>query len=325
MPPELLVDDLQDTALAAIAGEIRDASWSLALQVVNEAVRGQAIPSFERLDRIHQLGDIPTFITEVGRELAYPEPDRLRRGSVLAALVRDHARNRESLGFAPREVLMEFFLLRRVVWDFVSQRSGTLTATDLLLVETRLNALVDHLVTECVVAYFDRATVELAHKARCDALTELLNHQAFTSDVKLELERGRRYGHGAELVFLDLDGFKQINDTLGHPEGDRVLCRVADLLREELRSSDRAGRMGGDEFAALLIESEPGSGEKFLERLYARMDELVLGEELPLGFGISAGAAHFPSEASSTDALFKLADTRLYEAKRRKQLAERAL
>ena len=80
--------------------------------------------------------------------------------------------------------------------------------------------------TECVVAYFDRATSELAHEARHDQLTGLLHHQAFVRELELELERARRYGHGVSLVFLDLDRFKEINDTLGHPAGDRVLQRL---------------------------------------------------------------------------------------------------
>ena len=323
MRPALVVEEPPDAGLTALAADIRDASWNLGLEVVQEAVRDDSIPSFARLDRAHQLADIPTFIVEVGRELADPQPERQRRGGALSALVRDHARAREELGFAPREIVTEFFLLRRVLWRFVLQRTRLFDAAEIVVLERRLNGMVDHLVTECVVAYFDRATVELAHKARCDALTELLNHQAFTSDVELELERGRRYGHGAELVFFDLDGFKEINDTLGHPEGDRVLCRVADLLREEVRSSDRVGRMGGDEFAVLLIESEEGAGASFLERLYERIDKLLLEEELPAGFGLSAGTANFPGQAGSVDELFKLADVHLYEAKRQKKLAER--
>ena len=320
MRPVLVVEEQPDAGLAELAAEIRDASWTLALEVVQEALRDEAIPSFARLDRAHQIADIPTFVVEVGRELADPQPERQRRGGALSALVRDHARAREELGFAPREVVTELFVLRRVLWRFVLQRTRLFDAAEVVVLERRLNGLVDHLVTECVVAYFDRATVELAHKARCDALTELLNHQAFTSDVELELERGRRYGHSAELVFFDLDGFKQINDTLGHPEGDRVLCRVADLLRDEIRSSDRVGRMGGDEFAVLLIESEDGAGASFLERLYSRIDQLLVDGELPTGFGISAGTARFPAQADSVDDLFKLADIRLYEAKRAKNI-----
>jgi diguanylate cyclase len=171
-------------------------------------------------------------------------------------------------------------------------------------------------VTECVVAYFDRATSELAHEARHDQQTGLLHHQAFVGELELELQRATRYGHGLSLVFIDLDRFKEINDTLGHPAGDRVLKRLGRLLRESLRGSDLAGRMGGDEFAAYLVEADEEAGPHLLARLTDRMDELIAVEELPAGCSFSAGVAHFPDEAGDADALFRLADQRLYEAKR---------
>ncbi|MDQ3824069.1 MAG: GGDEF domain-containing protein, partial [Actinomycetota bacterium] len=245
-----------------------------------------------------------------------PQPGRLRPGSPLAALVRDHAREREALGFAPREVVTEFLLLRRVLWRFVSRRSSELAAGEVLVAERRLNDTIDRLVVECVVAYFDRVTAELAYQARRDPLTELLNHQAFTDELEQELDRARRYAHGLTLVFFDVDRFKQINDTLGHPEGDRVLRVVATLLRDGLRRTDLAGRMGGDEFAVGLIESDLEAGGRFLARLRDRIDEHASRGDLPHGFSISPGLAHFPSEGHTAQALFKLADTRLYEAKR---------
>jgi diguanylate cyclase (GGDEF)-like protein len=183
-------------------------------------------------------------------------------------------------------------------------------------VEQRLNATVDRLVTECVVAYFDRATSELARQARHDQLTGLLHHQAFVRELELELARASRYGHGVSLVFLDLDRFKEINDTLGHPAGDRVLQRLGAVLRESLRGSDLAGRMGGDEFAAYLVESDEEAGGRLVARLNDRVDELISAEELPVQCSFSAGIAHFPDEAADADALFRLADRRLYEAKR---------
>src|SRR5213080_2799496 len=120
-----------------------------------------------------------SFITELALVLADPEPERLRRGSPLAAQAREHARQREALGFAPREIVMEFLLLRRVLWRFVSERAAELDAGQVLLVERRLNDTIDRLVAECVVGYFDRATLELAHEARHDQLTGLLHHQEF--------------------------------------------------------------------------------------------------------------------------------------------------
>ena len=102
---------------------------------------------------------------------------------------REHAREREALGFAPREIVTEFLLLRRVLWRFVSERAASLDADEVLLVERRLNDTIDRLVAECVVAYFDRATSELAHQAQHDQLTALLNHQAFVREVEAEVER----------------------------------------------------------------------------------------------------------------------------------------
>ena len=310
MPPET------SESLAQLADEIRAEAWDLALAVVAEGLREDAIPPLARLGRIGQLGDMPTFIGELAEHLQHPRPERLRRGSQLAALVRDHAREREALGFAPRDIVTEFLVLRRVLWRLVRGRSAMLETSEVFLLEERVHDVIDSLVTECVVAYFDRATSELAYKARHDALTDLLNHASFTRELELELERAQRYGSGVTLVFFDLDDFKELNDTQGHQGGDRALQQVARLLREELRRSDLAGRMGGDEFAAMLAESEHDTGETFLDRLNVRIGELVESGELPVPVGMSAGVTRYPDDGDDAQALFALADTRLYEAKR---------
>jgi diguanylate cyclase (GGDEF)-like protein len=304
------------SALEELASEIQASAWDLALAAVDEGLIDDQIPSLQRLGRLGQLGDMPTFIVELAGKLVELQPEGLRRGSPLAAQARDHARQREAYGFAPREIVTEFLILRRVLWRFVSERAAELDAEDVLACERRLNDTIDQLVTECVVAYFDRATSELAHEARHDQLTGLLHHQAFVRDLELELERAARYGHGLALVFLDLDRFKELNDTFGHQEGDRALRRLAGLLMESLRSSDLAGRMGGDEFAAYLVEADEEAGARLLARLNDRVDELIAAGELPPACGFSAGVATFPEEATDADALFRLADRRLYEAKR---------
>ena len=304
-------------AFEELSAEIRASAWELALAVVDEGLLDDQLPSLQRLGRLGQLGDVPTFVAELGRELAEPRAqDCVRHGSPLAIQARDHARQREALGFAPGEIVTEFLLLRRVLWRFVAGRVAALDPARMLAAEQRLNTTIDRLVTECVVAYFDRATSELAHQARHDQLTGLLHHQAFVHELDLELGRAARYGHGLALVFLDLDRFKEINDTLGHPAGDRVLQRLGTLLRDSLRGSDLAGRMGGDEFAAYLVEADEEAGSRLLSRLHDHVDELVAAEELPVHCAFSAGLAHFPDEATDADALFRLADQRLYEAKR---------
>jgi diguanylate cyclase (GGDEF)-like protein len=303
-------------ALSGLGSALRANGWELALEVVEEGLQDDVVPSLARLGRIAQLGDMPTFIAELGREVERPVPGRMRVGGPLATIARDHARNRESLGFAPREVVTEFLLLRRVLWRYVAAHSADLPSGDMIEVERRLNDTIDRLVVECVVAYFDRATAELADQARRDALTGLLNHQAFSDVLAAELERAERYGHGVTLVFVDLDGFKEINDALGHVEGDRVLHRVGDAAQAVLRGSDVAGRMGGDEFAVLLLEADKHAADRFLRRFRATLSELEARRELPEGFSFSAGAAHYPSEAADADTLVRLADSRQYEIKR---------
>jgi diguanylate cyclase (GGDEF)-like protein len=266
--------------LSALGAELRANGWELALEVVEEGLTDDVIPSLVRLGRVAQLGDMPTFITELGREVERPMPERMRVGGPLAAIARDHARQREALGFAPREVVTEFLLLRRILWRFVGEH--------------------------------------LTGQARRDPLTGLLNHQAFTDVLALEVERAQRYDHGLTIVFLDVDRFKEINDTLGHMEGDRVLHRVAALAASMLRGSDVAGRMGGDEFAVLLLETDHHAGERFRRRLAEGVAEVVARGELPDRFDVSAGCAHFPTDAPNADALLRLADARQYESKRAK-------
>jgi diguanylate cyclase (GGDEF)-like protein len=292
--------------LEELAAAIQANAWSLALATIEEGLKDDQLPSLQRLGRLGQLGDTPTFICELARGLVEPSPERLRIGSALAAQARDHAREREALGFAPREIVTELLLLRRVLWRFVSQRAAELGTQDVLLVERRLNDTLDRLVTECVVAYFDRATAELAREANHDQLTGLLHHQAFLRELEAEVERAGRYGHGVALVFLDLDRFKEVNDTLGHQAGDRALKSFAGALRGCLRASDRGGRMGGDEFAAYLVEADGEAGRRLIERLGGQ----------PGSFAFSAGTAHYPDDAVDADALFRVADERLYSAKR---------
>jgi diguanylate cyclase (GGDEF)-like protein len=305
-------------ALSGLGADLRANGWELALEVIEEGLTDDVVPSLVRLGRVSQFGDMPTFITELGREVERPMPERMRVGGPLAAIARDHARQREALGFAPREVVTEFLLLRRVLWRFVAGHLTGLESGDVIEIERRINDTIDRIVVECVVAYFDRATSELADQARRDPLTGLLNHQAFSDVLALEVERARRYDHGLTIVFFDLDRFKEINDTLGHMEGDRVLHRIGTLASSMLRGSDVAGRMGGDEFAVLLLETDRHAGERFRRRLGEGVAEMAAQHELPGGFALSAGCAHFPTDAAEPDALLRLADADQYEAKRAK-------
>jgi diguanylate cyclase (GGDEF)-like protein len=302
--------------LAELAAEIRRSAWDLAVEVVEEGLRDGLVPSLERLDSLNRLDDIPSFVGALGREIAQAEGTSFRHGGPLATLAREHAREREALGFAPREVVTEFLLLRRVLQRFVAPRRALLDTGDAHIVERRLDETIDRLVVECVGAYFDSATTELADRARRDALTGLLNHQAFSEELESELERARRYRRCLSVVFCDVDRFKQINDTLGHLEGDRVLERIAASLRETTRGSDFAGRLGGDEFGVCLVETNLESGHAFVRRLERHVVDLCETAVLPRGASISAGVAEFPADGSTVVELLRRADARLYDEKR---------
>jgi diguanylate cyclase (GGDEF)-like protein len=311
-----IVDLETETPVEILASTLREAAWELALEAVEDGIREGTVPSLADLEPLERVGDIPAFIGELAREIADPQPARLHTASPLLELARAHARNREAHGFAPREVLTEFLLLRRVLWRALSQRRDLLEDVDPLVLQDRLDSAFDVLVVEFAVAFFDRATAALAEQARRDPLTGLLNHQAFWGDVSRELERAQRYGHGVTLIYLDIDSFKQINDTYGHPVGDRVLRGVAKILEHDLRESDLVGRTGGDEFAACLVHTEVDVGPAFIPRLRARVADLGRDPGMPDDLSISAGCAHVPTEAGNGEALFELADARLYEAKR---------
>jgi diguanylate cyclase (GGDEF)-like protein len=152
----------------------------------------------------------------------------------------------------------------------------------------------------------------LGHLAQHDGLTGCLNHRAFHALVESEAERAARYDRPLALLMLDLDGFKTVNDLHGHACGDAVLAAVARTLLETVRDSDSVGRVGGDEFAVLLPETQPPEAALLAERL--RMGVGAIRE--PLGITVSVGVSGIPSAARDAAGLLAHADAAVYEAKR---------
>jgi len=147
-----------------------------------------------------------------------------------------------------------------------------------------------------------------------DELTQLFNRRGFLQHLSKEIDRSQRLNHGFTLLILDLNNFKLINDTHGHPVGDDILRRVAAVLRNEFRSYDILGRIGGDEFAAILPDSCPEDGLKASERIKKAVKEAFSGTEFEISLAV--GAAFFPLEAKTADKLLIVADKRMYENKR---------
>ncbi|SDE74426.1 diguanylate cyclase [Rhodospira trueperi] len=165
----------------------------------------------------------------------------------------------------------------------------------------------------------DRKALEdqLRKQADTDGLTGLLNRRAFMSKVGTAFDLARRHDRPLALLLLDADHFKRVNDTHGHPAGDAVLVDLARIGTACLRSTDHLGRVGGEEFAILLPETDRDGAITFAERLLAdiRAARVDIGGEAPLSYTVSIGIALISAETDSHETLVQRADQALYAAK----------
>jgi diguanylate cyclase (GGDEF)-like protein len=160
---------------------------------------------------------------------------------------------------------------------------------------------------------------ELARMVSTDALTGLPNRRHFQEVLDAEMARVQRYGGSFSLALLDLDEFKSFNDRFGHPAGDAVLCELAKVLRQHMRASDRVARLGGEEFAVILVGTGKEAARFVVERLRSAIAELDLGHLAIPGCTVttSIGVAAVPDDAEYAAELVRRADVALYEAKAR--------
>ncbi len=151
-----------------------------------------------------------------------------------------------------------------------------------------------------------------------DGLTGLWNFRYFTMTVAKEIERAARFGRPLALLMLDLDHFKVVNDTHGHPRGDAVLVEFAGRLKGQVRDVDTVARYGGEEFVVVLPETDEEGARLAAERICDAMRRRPFGDPdaLPVDVTVSAGVAVFPTHGASSSALLRMADEALYEAKR---------
>ncbi|MGH2979190.1 MAG: bifunctional diguanylate cyclase/phosphohydrolase [Solirubrobacterales bacterium] len=159
----------------------------------------------------------------------------------------------------------------------------------------------------------DALVTRFADAAREDPLTGLRNRRGFDEAFDLEVERAHRTGQSVSLVLGDLDHFKQVNDRFGHPRGDEVLRRTAGILHSTNRRIDLPARVGGEEFAVLLPDSDERGAHVAAERMRRAIREAFADDPLPLT--ISFGIASYPAHGDNTDDLMESADQALYTAK----------
>ena len=155
------------------------------------------------------------------------------------------------------------------------------------------------------------------HQANFDPLTELPNRRLFLDRLEQEIKKANRLGTILAMFFIDLDRFKEVNDTLGHQAGDAMLVEVAKRIQACVRASDTVSRLGGDEFMVVLCDLYDRSpAEAIAEKILAALNKpLKLGDELFFTSG-SIGITFFPDDAKTTEQLVKNADQAMYVSKR---------
>jgi diguanylate cyclase (GGDEF)-like protein len=156
---------------------------------------------------------------------------------------------------------------------------------------------------------------KLRINAVTDPLTGLYNRRLFAESFEKELNRARRYGLPLGIVILDLHRFKEVNDKYGHPKGDDVLRAAATTLQKALRTSDSAFRIGGDEFALLLPQTDAPQALALSRRVETVFAETLRPLQLAFSVAMDHGLATFPQDGDQADQLIHVADERLYRLK----------
>lgn len=152
--------------------------------------------------------------------------------------------------------------------------------------------------------------------ARRDELTGVGNYRSLHERLAEEIARHRRHSREFALVLLDLDGFKAVNERLGHLEGDRLLAEIGAALSDEVRAEDSVFRQGGDEFAVIVPEADAGEAEEVGARLRERISRRGLGTDEKRSVSAATGFAMFPVDGATVDDLLAFADADLFAAKR---------
>jgi diguanylate cyclase (GGDEF)-like protein/PAS domain S-box-containing protein len=192
----------------------------------------------------------------------------------------------------------------RSLWVEVSIQRANFAGRDLLLSTAR------------EISRRKDAEGQLKRMAQFDLLTGLANRGVFVAEIARAIERARRGERSFAVLYLDLDHFKDVNDTLGHPIGDRLLQSVAERLQSNVRSVDTLARFGGDEFALLIADiGDPTDAGVLADKLLQIMAEPFLLDDNQIQSGVSIGVATYESDAADAETLLAHADVALYRAK----------
>ncbi len=203
-------------------------------------------------------------------------------------------------------------------WDRILERRRELTEALAAPVSLKTGmvdvlASMSYLRLPVLMEYEDLKKLQI--NAVTDPLTGLYNRRLFEEQFERELNRAQRYDQHLALVTLDLHRFKEVNDLYGHPRGDALLQVAATTLKKSLRTSDYAFRIGGDEFALLLVQSDTEQAGALARRLRANFATAIEPMQMSVGLGLDFGVSIYPLDGDQRETLIRIADERLYEMK----------
>jgi diguanylate cyclase (GGDEF)-like protein len=198
----------------------------------------------------------------------------------------------------------------------VVHRSGRRIPVEILGRRLRYQGQEQRMVVVRDITARKQAQERIEFLALHDPLTELPNRLYLNDYLPRTLAQARRQRTGVAVMFIDLDGFKPVNDTYGHDAGDALLCAVAGRLRDAVRQSDLVARLGGDEFLVVLTDIEsPADVERVAETLLRSMRAPIGWRGQTLSLAMSIGVSLFPEHGQSADELIRCADAAMYRAK----------
>lgn len=166
-----------------------------------------------------------------------------------------------------------------------------------------------------MAASLQKSALQFRYQATHDSLTGLANRSFFTERLEEEISNAQAHGEPLALLLMDLDSFREINDTIGHYNGDRVLREVTQRLTNSVGQTGVVGRLGGDEFAVVLLNTDPEGAADYTRKLMGSFHRPIILDELPIAIELSLGIAVHPRDGEDADLLIRRAEVAMYLAK----------
>jgi diguanylate cyclase (GGDEF)-like protein len=215
--------------------------------------------------------------------------------------------------FADQNLGLVISAASAITWFVTDFTNGLVYSNNVIYVWNTLIRLGFFIVTSRLLSELKKALLVNQESARVDYVTGAASVRFFYELTQTEMSRFRRFKHPFTLIYMDLDNFKAVNDSLGHITGDRVLRAVTESIQQQIRPTDILARLGGDEFALLLPETGQEEARKVIGRIHSRLVNEMLNNRWVITFSI--GVVCFTQMPKSVDEMIKLADSVMYSVK----------